>query len=114
MSVIDNAKEHFKSKVRGDLLKMTVEEWKTDVYYKPAYAFQTESKILELQQQGKTVDALVESIIKKALTPEGKPMFHQSDRWSLLNEVDPSVLIRIATRLNNSTMEIAQEAVEKN
>ena len=114
MSVLDNAKEHFKSKVRGDLKKMTVEEWKTDVYYKPAYPFQTESRILELQQQGKTVEALVESIIKKALNPEGKPMFHSTDRWSLLNEVDPGVLIKVATRLNNSTMEIAQEAVEKN
>jgi hypothetical protein len=114
MSVLDNAKEHFKTKLGGELLKMTVDEWKTDVYYKPAYPFQTESRILELQQQGKTVEALVESIIKKALNPEGKPMFHTSDRWSLLNEVDPGVLIKVATRLNNSTLAISQEAVEKN
>jgi len=91
---------------------MTVPEWKTDIYYKPAYAFAVESKIIELQQAGKTVEALVESVVSKALDPEGKPMFNRMDKLTLMNEVDPSVLLRIATVLNSATSDY--EAVIKN
>ncbi len=111
-NVLDNAKQHFKGKLTGELRKMKVEEWKTDIYYKPSYSFAAEGKIIELQQQGKTVEALVESILVKALDPEGKPLFSKFDRNTLMHEVDPTVLIRIATELNSATSEY--EAVGKN
>ena len=114
MSVLENAKEHFKTKLGGELKKVTIHEWKTDVYYKPAYSFAVESKILQLQQQGKIVEALVESIIQKALTPEGERMFTTSDKFTLMNEVDPSVITKIATAINTATLEIDGGAVEKN
>ena len=103
--ILKQAQEHFKSKLAGGLNKMTVPEWKTDVYYKPAYSFAVESKIIELQQQGKTVEALVESIISKALDPEGKPMFTRMDKLTLMNEVDPTVMLKVASVLNSSTTE---------
>ena len=112
MSIRDNIKSHFKDKLNGDLNKITVDEWKSDIYYKNAYSFAVESKIINLQQQGKTVEALVESIIQKSLDPEGKPMFANSDRNMLMYEADPSVLLRIATILNNATTEY--EDIEKN
>lgn len=103
--ILKQAQEHFKSKLAGGLNKMTVPEWKTDVYYKPAYSFAVESKIIELQQQGKTVEALVESIISKALDPEGKPMFTRMDKLTLMNEVDPTVMLKVASVLNSATAE---------
>ncbi|MAJ58117.1 MAG: hypothetical protein CMI74_08685 [Candidatus Pelagibacter sp.] len=112
--VLDNIKGHFKNKLNGELLKTTVPEWKTDIYYKPVYSFAVESKIIELQTQGKTVEALVESIVNKALDPDGKPMFHKFDKVTLMNEADPQVLIRVATALNNATSEYKFEDVEKN
>ena len=113
--VLDNIKGHFKNKLNGELLKTTVPEWKTDIYYKPVYSFAVESKIIELQTQGKTVEALVESIIAKALTMDGKAMFGKFDKVSLMNDVDPQVLIRIATVINNATTEYQKpEIVEKN
>jgi hypothetical protein len=112
MSVLQNAKEHFTTKLGGELKKMTVPEWKSDIYFKPAYSFAVESKIIQLQQQGKTVEALVESIILKALDPEGKPMFTKFDKNTLMHEVDPQVLIRVATELNSATSEY--EEVIKN
>lgn len=112
--VLENIKGHYKAKLNGELLKITVPEWKTDVYYKSVYSFAVESKIIELQSQGKTVEALVESIINKALTPEGKPMFHKFDKTTLMNEADPSVLIKVASALNNATTEYNQEEVAKN
>lgn len=105
MSLRDNIKGHFKEKLNGELNKMTVDEWKSDVYYKNAYSFAVESKIINLQQQGKTVEALVESILQKALDPEGKPLFNSADRNMLMFEADPSVLLRIATVLNSATTE---------
>jgi|TARA_B100001094_G_scaffold127796_1_gene123765 hypothetical protein len=112
--VLENIKGHFKQKLNGELLKLTVDEWKTDIYYKPVYSFAVESKIIDLQAQGKTVEALVESVINKALTPDGKPMFHKFDKVTLMNEADPSTLIKVASALNNATSEYKQEDVEKN
>jgi len=112
MSVLENVKLHYKSKLSGELQKMSVPEWKTDVYYKSAHAFAVESKIIELQQSGKTVEALVESVILKSLDPDGKPLFNKFDKATLMNEADPNVLMRIAAVLNSTTSEY--EAVEKN
>jgi len=112
MSILDNVKAHYRSKLSGELQKITVPEWKTDIYYKTAHPFAVETKIIELQQSGKTVEALVESVILKALDPEGKPMFNKFDKNTLMNEADPAVLMRIAAILNATTSDY--EAVEKN
>ena len=112
MRVLENIKSHYRSKLSGELQKITVPEWKTDIYYKSAHSFAVESKVIELQQAGKTVEALVESIILKALTPDGKPMFGKFDKNALMHEADPNVLMRIAAVLNATTSDY--ETVEKN
>lgn len=111
-NVINNIKGHFADKLAGGLQKISVTEWKTDIYYKAAYPFATETKIIALQQQGKTVEALVESLITKALDPEGKPLFHSADRVTLMNEADPTVLLRVCGELNSAVAEY--ENVAKN
>lgn len=113
-NVLENAKSHFKSRLSGELKKITVPEWKQDIYFKGTYPFAVESKIIELQQSGKTVEALVESVILKALDPEGKPLFTKFDKLALLNEVDPAVLVKVASALNSATQEYELSAVEKN
>ena len=110
-NVLNNATSHFKTKLSGELKKITVTEWKTDIYYKSAHSFAVESKILELQQQGKTVEALVESVIMKSLDMDGKAIFSKFDRTTLMNEVDPAVLVRVASTLNNAISEY--ETVEE-
>jgi len=112
MSILENVKSHYKSKLSGELEKISVPEWKTDIYCKTAHPFAVESKIIELQQAGKTVEALVESIILKALDPSGKPLFGKFDKATLMNEADPAVLMRIASIVNATTSEY--ETVEKN
>jgi len=111
-NVMGNITGHFKEKLSGGLQKISVPEWKTDIYFKGTYPFAVESKILQLQQQGKTVDALVESLIQKALDPDGKPMFTKFDKVTLMNEADPSVLLRVCAELNNATSEY--EDISKN
>ena len=111
-NVLNKATKHFKSQLNGELNKITVPEWETDIYYRSVSSFATEGRIVELQQQGKTVEALVESLIAKALTPDGKPMFSRMDKTTLMTEVDPKVILKVCTELNSTTTEY--EAVEKN
>lgn len=113
-NILENAKKHFKDKLNGELKKIVVQEWKTDIYYKPVNSFAVESRVIQLQQQGLTVEALVESIIAKSLNPDGKLMFNKMDKWTLMNEADPAVLIKIASVLNQSIGEYSAEAISKN
>lgn len=99
---IENAMAHFKEVLAQGLKgPVHVPEWKLDIYYKPATTFQQESKIVELTSQGKTVEALVEALIIRALDAEGKPLFARTDKPELMRAVDPGVIMRVMTEINN-------------
>jgi hypothetical protein len=104
---------HFKAKLADNLFSYKVEEWDCDIHYRATANMATEAKIMNLTQMGKTAEALVESIVLKALDEDGKRIFKESDRIELLNETDPNVLIRVAGVLNNANSE-SIEAIEKN
>jgi hypothetical protein len=103
--VLDKATAHFRNRISGAMKKITVPEWDCDIYYKEASSLKEEGKILELNQQGKTVEALVESLVVKARNEDGTKMFAMPDKMILMNEVDPSVLIRVISEINNVNME---------
>lgn len=113
MSVIENAVKHFRSKLDGSLNRFYVEEWATDVYYTGTSTLREESQILKLQQEGKTVEALVQSLINKARMADGTLMFKPADKMTLLNEVDPKVIIKIAAVLNGVDADTVED-IEKN
>jgi len=113
MSITDNIAKHYQSSISGDLQKVHVPEWKTDIYYKTSYPLHVESKVIELQQTGKTVEALIESIILKALDANKKRLFHDADRIKLMHEADPQVVIRVGTSINNAKVEIDQADAAK-
>ena len=98
---LEKIASHYQKAIAGDLEKITVKEWDMDIYCKKTYAFKDEAKVIELQQQGQTVEALVESLIVKALDKDGKKLFHDADRINLMNEADPSVIIKVAGQINN-------------
>ena len=95
------------------MFKYRVDEWDCDVYYRATASMATEAKIMNLTQSGKTAEALVESIVLKALNEDGNRIFKDADRMELLNEADPSVLVKVAGVLNNANAE-SLEAIEKN
>jgi len=113
MSVLQKATQHFRSKLDGSIDKITVPEWETDVYFYPTTPLRDESSILKLQQEGKTVEALVQSLIVKARNADGSKMFAPADRVTLMNEVDPHVIMRVAAAINGVDQESLEE-VEKN
>lgn len=98
--VLDKAIQHFKDRNSDGMKEFHVAEWDTTVYYKTVSSFKDQSAVMSLHQQGKVVEALVETIVTKARTKDGKKMFASADRITLLNEADPEVLVKIATELN--------------
>lgn len=111
--VLDNAKKHFRSKLDGTLHSFEVPEWDTTVYYYSTSSLKDESQIFQLQQDGKTIEALIQSIILKARDENGKRLFVPADKSVLMNEVDPSVIFRVAAVVNGSD-EDSIEDIEKN
>jgi len=113
--VIEKATAHFRTKISGDMKKITVPEWECDIYFKESNTLKEESKLIELAQQGKTVEALVETLIVKARNADGTKMFTPMDKVVFMNEVDPNVVIRVVGEMNLANMQFNnQEEVEKN
>tara|TARA_X000000950_G_scaffold83489_1_gene105063 strand:- start:1065 stop:1421 length:357 start_codon:yes stop_codon:yes gene_type:complete len=111
-TAIQSATAHFKDKLAGKLYKYHCDEWDIDIYYRSSSSMRVESKIMSLTQNGKAADALVESIILKALDQDGNRLFKETDRATLMNEADPQVIIKLASQLNNT--DDTMETVTKN
>ncbi len=113
--VLEKATAHFREKIGGELKYIHVPEWDCKIYFKNTISLKEQSKLIELAQQGKTTEALVESLIVKARNEDGSKMFMMPDKVTMMNEVDPSVLIRIVGEINEATaQEEDLEKVEKN
>ena len=101
-TVLEKAKSHMRDKIGAGLKgPIAVPEWETEVFYKPATTFHQESKVIELQQAGKTVEALVQTLINRALDKDGKHMFRLADKQDLMRGVDPTVILRIISDMND-------------
>lgn len=101
-TVLDAAKAHMRDKIGAGLKgPIAVPEWETEVWYKPATTFHQESKVIELQQAGKTVEALVQTLINRALDKDGKHIFKLADKFELMRAVDPAVILRIIQGMND-------------
>jgi hypothetical protein len=113
--ILEKATSHFRAKISGDMQKVHVPEWECDIYFKPTLNLKEQGKLIELASQGKQVEALVESLIIKARNADGTRMFNIADKATMLNEVDPAVLIRVVGEINNQTeVETDMGKVEKN
>jgi hypothetical protein len=100
--VLKKATEHFRDRLDEKMRSYYVKAWDATVYFKSTNSFKDEAKILTLHQQNKTTEALVESLIVKSRNADGSKMFQPADRVTLLNEVDPSVIIEVAGAISNS------------
>jgi hypothetical protein len=111
--VLDQATAHFRNKISGEMKSIKVPEWgDEEIFYKSANTLQEESRLLKLAQEGKTVEALVETLITKARNKDGTKMFKMADKPTFMSEVDPGVLIRVCGEMNADNDEL--EIVEKN
>jgi len=113
--ILEKATSHFREKISGDMKFVYVPEWDAKIYFKSAVTLREQSKLVELAQQGKTTEALVESLIVKARNEDGSKMFNMPDKVTMMNEVDPGVIIRVVSEINQvNDEETDLEKVEKN
>jgi hypothetical protein len=113
--ILDKATSHFREKLSGDLKSIDVPEWDAKIFFKSVITLREQSKLIELSSQGKQVEALVESLVVKARNEDGSKMFTMPDKVTLMNEVDPAVLIRVVSEINAVNDDEADlEKIEKN
>ena len=113
--VLDKATSHFRNKLNEDMQSIFVPEWDCKIYFKTVVTLREQSRLIELASQGKQVEALVESLIVKARNEDGSKMFAMADKMTMLNEIDPNVIIRVVGEINGAAdQETGMEAVEKN
>jgi len=114
--VLDAATSHFREKISGEMSQITVPEWNnTRVYFKKSITLREQSRLIELASKGQTVEALVETLIVKARNEDGSKMFTIADKMTFLNEVDPAVVIRVVSEINDQVgKEDTLDEVEKN
>lgn len=108
--VLDKAKSHFATIANKGMDSIEVEEWDTTVYWKiGGLNFASQAKVIELQQSGKTAEALVEMLVMRALTEDGKKMFKPAEKTIIMNSVDPNVILKIVTAMGESDTALEDE-----
>ena len=112
--ILEKATEHFRNQISGEMNKIAVPEWGCDIYFKSVNTLKEESKLIELAQQGKTVEALVESLITKSRNADGTKMFNMADKATFMNEVDPQIVIRVVGEMNEVSNNANGLVTEKN
>jgi hypothetical protein len=112
-NVLEKATAHFRNQIGGQMKSIDVPEWETKIWFKASNTLREEGRILQLSQDGKTVEALVEVLIVRARNEDGTKMFTMGDKATFLNEVDPKVLLRVVGEINSGN-ELAEAEVEKN
>lgn len=112
MSVIANAKGHFKTKMTDKLEWVDCPEWETKIYFKGSATLKQTEEIVALHRENKVAEALAQVLISRALNEDGSKMFTVADKFDLMNSVDPEVVTRIATHILNSEPNVKD--VEKN
>ena len=90
MSVLDNAKAHF-DKLATKTIE--VEEWDTVIYATPFTM--GEKKKLWKHAKEDDIEFMVRTLLLKALDKDGEKMFDLSDKMTLMNQVDPNVIVRV-------------------
>jgi cytidylate kinase len=113
--ILDKATAHFKEKISAEMNSVHVPEWDAKIYFKASITLREQSKLIELASQGKTVEALVETLIAKARNEDGSKMFNIAEKAVFMNEVDPNVIIRVVGEINEASYrEDDMEKIEKN
>jgi|TARA_R100000030_G_scaffold52592_2_gene39562 hypothetical protein len=109
--ILDNARKHFNETVVGELKEMEVPEWDCKIYYRGGTSFAQEAKVIELQNNGKSAEALVQVLINRSLDKDGKRIFNDMQKAELMNSVDPATILKIVTEINGNKTPSVDDAL---
>ena len=119
MSILENAKEHFRARMSADLHSVEVPEWTNGadtperIYFKPSMSLRDQGLILQLSQDGKTAEALAQTLILRGLNIDGKRIWGQAAMTEFMRLVDPDVIARVVNAISGDDDE-SDEELEKN
>ena len=100
--ILKNAKKHFNEVVIGDIKEIDVPEWDCKIFFRGGTNFTQEAKVIELQNSGKSAEALVQVLINRSLDKDGKRLFSDHQKSELMNSVDPATILKIVTKINSN------------
>lgn len=102
MSALEKAKAHYSAKLSEEPRPISIKEWDTNAFIKPAISLQKLGEIMECANKGNAAEAMVLTIIYRLIDEEGKPLFRKLDKTELLKSVDPDVLASVVNQINSS------------
>ena len=103
MSLLQKAQEHYQAKLDAEPRALEVPEWETTVYIKPGISLLRLGEIMGLANSNKAAEAMVLTLIYRLVDEEGTPLFRKAERTELMRSVDPDVLARIVSVINEDT-----------
>jgi hypothetical protein len=109
--IMDRIRTHFDAK---ETKVIEVPEWGDEsaplyIYSSPLTLAQ-KNRLYKMSKE-EDLGLMVEALIMKAKDAEGNQLFTRADRPELMRSCDPDVLIRVATKIMESS---DQELIEKN
>ncbi|MEL0003629.1 MAG: hypothetical protein VW620_11500 [Rhodospirillales bacterium] len=112
LSAIQRAKIHYQNQ---PIREIQVPEWADDdgnpfIFYVKPFTLQDQGRLQFAIRDQSEADALAEVLILKALDDEGNKVFQIGDKIDLRQNVDATVLARIANQIIGGTT----EELEKN
>jgi Asp-tRNA(Asn)/Glu-tRNA(Gln) amidotransferase B subunit len=100
--ILENAKQHFRDKVSGEMSFVEVPEWGTEdkplkIYFR-SITLKQKDRIYKYIREG-SLESLAMTLVVRALDEEGKPLFKPVHKTELMNSVDSEVIERIVNQM---------------
>ena len=116
--ILTRAKLHYRDRLAEPLRFVEVEEWPDEngepsrIYYRQSMSLQQQQEVLSLNQAGKVGEALVATLIAKALDADGKALFRQVHRTELMRNVDTDVISKIIQAMNDDEGTLTDDEIK--
>lgn len=95
ISVLEQAKSHYKQVKKNEIRSLQVPEWKTELFFKPASQLQNDKFLIHVKE-GEMAKAQAWLIISRSLDADGRRVFTDSSFKQLYQEADSRVIRRVA------------------
>lgn len=106
--ILAEAKKHWREQLSAPMASVEVPEWGTTLFFKPSTLAQRD-RIYKHINDG-SLEALVETLIQRALDGDGKRVFNEACRKDLMTRTDPDVISRIVTAMSDEPDASPEEA----
>jgi len=100
-AILDAAKVHFRDRMSSELQFVEVPEWGTKIYFKASMNFKDQGEVLKLHGDNKPAEAVIMTLILKAMNEDGKKLFKRAHMTEMLTTIDPDIVSRIVTEMSD-------------